>query len=751
MRVLVVLAHKTGSKGKALGQRFVKQIRTAFAACYKERLDVLVRSHTQLAEFIPMPASETDVPDIVQVRDRLAALDGIDFVFFDGDDNLLPWSPPAAPLLQLLHLCMSSGKMVFGCGCAVALLAYLASVGPVQVPIFNGGGRGGTLQTFGSATSSGSRSATPGASSVGGASEGLLLERQTGDLFRFDERRRAWTPVGNVGVHCSLGAPTLRADGADGGTGINRSDGIGPCELTQLARFHALFDGVWPAKLVVPEANEWHCHLPTLGTSLRVPTGAYELQVLATSRLGGQVLECRNAVALQFRPDERFPHTLTILSNFVASKIDRMIGEGCAPDEQAPGAELPRRLLEMAARDPQHSDLVQQLVRSLAPPTSGPFAVHASPPPAAPSAAAAAPSGAGTAGAPISALAPVRGGGGGRPSGGGFAESGFSGGGGGGGGPPSVAAISRPGSAASAPQLGHPLKRHGGAVSMPHARPGSAQSEKTISPRKAAGAAAVVGGNSSAATGGVGSYRVRPSAALSYVTASRDALKTHAEQVHVGRTTKAYAGMAGMGVDVPIYGTRPPRASSAGSASRTAHGAPGPAAARPTLTQELVPRVQANDLVLESVDPDDPARREPPPPEIAAATAAAAAAAARPRVVRIRHHSGKPFSNYQKYEAVKTALKAQTIHVTSVGPYISKLEQRNLDEQDARHKSIHKNVFKPGGLWDKYEPPPGGWGFAAAGFMLPDDLPATAKRYGSFYNTHAHQFRVTAPKQNLYM
>ena len=57
----------------------------------------------------------------------------------------------------------------------------------------------------------------------------------------------------------------------------------------------------------------------------------------------------------------------------------------------------------------------------------------------------------------------------------------------------------------------------------------------------------------------------------------------------------------------------------------------------------------------------------------------------------------------------------------------------------------------PGGLWDKWEPPPGGWGFAAAGFLLPDDLPPTAKRYGSFYNIHLHQFRATAPKTNLYM
>ena len=131
--------------------------------------------------------------------------------------------------------------------------------------------------------------------------------------------------------------------------------------------------------------------------------------------------------------------------------------------------------------------------------------------------------------------------------------------------------------------------------------------------------------------------------------------------------------------------------------------------------------------------------------------------ASKPKTKLVRRATGKPFSNYQKYEAKRNALVGHTIHVTSVGPFVSKLEQMNFDEQDKRAASIHKDKygnylqFKPGGLWDKWEPPPGGWGFAAAGFLLPDDLPQTHKRYGSFYNVHCHQFRYTKPKQNLYM
>ena len=66
MRVLIVLAHKSSGRGRVFGERFVKQVREAFASCtgFQERLDVIVRSHSQLAEFLPPPAGETDVPDI---------------------------------------------------------------------------------------------------------------------------------------------------------------------------------------------------------------------------------------------------------------------------------------------------------------------------------------------------------------------------------------------------------------------------------------------------------------------------------------------------------------------------------------------------------------------------------------------------------------------------------------------------------------------------------------------------------------
>lgn len=143
----------------------------------------------------------------------------------------------------------------------------------------------------------------------------------------------------------------------------------------------------------------------------------------------------------------------------------------------------------------------------------------------------------------------------------------------------------------------------------------------------------------------------------------------------------------------------------------------------------------------------------PEEPQLAAAANSAAVKGQKSQHADSDCAGGRPFSNWQKYEAARKALAEQSVHVTSVGPFVSQLEQAQLEEQEAKAKQaqIHPAHFKPGGLWDKYAPPPGGWGFAAAGFVLPDDLPKTHRKFGSFYNTHVHQFRATDAKKNLYM
>jgi len=221
--------------------------------------------------------------------------------------------------------------------------------------------------------------------------------------------------------------------------------------------------------------------------------------------------------------------------------------------------------------------------------------------------------------------------------------------------------------------------------------------------------------------------------------------------------TTAFAEMQGLAAHVPIYVAKPPRQSSA-AASRSSRVNSAASSRTPNLVrpssgassaapeqdppadeQALDAHLGGHDLVVEPLDLD----------ESDVALSAPPAVPAKPRVVRIKVAEAKAFSNYQKHVAARKAVEGQSVHVTSAGPYVSKLEQRALDDREAARRSIHSGAFKPGGL-RKFSPSDNA-GFAAAGFNLPDDLPQSAHRYGSFYNTHSHNFRHTGPKNNLYM
>ena len=175
-------------------------------------------------------------------------------IFLDGDERLLPWAPDALPLLQLMHMCCTSGKCMLGCGCAVQLMTYLASVGPTTLAVVNGPAAVG--QTVGAAATGGAVShfsvhdgddgGAPGSppltprGGVGGGgapADGVWLENRTGDIFRHDLNERAWVPIGNVGLHCSFGS---LSGAAHARSEINRSDGVGTAEIAVLARHHPL-------------------------------------------------------------------------------------------------------------------------------------------------------------------------------------------------------------------------------------------------------------------------------------------------------------------------------------------------------------------------------------------------------------------------------------------------------------------------------------------------------------------------------
>ena len=350
-RVLIVTVTKPGSSRRP-AEDFIKFVKESFRAQIKahEKLEFLIRSHTELQEFLPPAPPPDGDPDIAASKYCIAALDGLDFVFMDGDEQLLPWVPVAAPLLKLLHLCTIARKCVFACGCAVPLLVYLSQIGPIQIPVLNNGGVGGALDEF--------RMSTKVSYDAAANPTGVMLDNRTGDMFRMDPTSGVWTPVGNVGMHCSFGKITgSKQDHPQ--SEINRSDGVGSVEVTRVARYHFLFKGIFPHKFLVPQRNQWHCHLPEC-IELPLPTGSTRVKGLARSGLGVQVLEAGNVVALQLRLSERYPNTLKMLRNFVEEKMALHGG----PDG-------PKGINELTAMDKNFADLFQ-MVRGHCPPPPPP-------------------------------------------------------------------------------------------------------------------------------------------------------------------------------------------------------------------------------------------------------------------------------------------------------------------------------------------------------------------------------------------
>ncbi|KAL3915958.1 MAG: hypothetical protein SGPRY_007019 [Prymnesium sp.] len=279
MRVLVVLAFKDerkarASAGETLAERFVRQIKALFNEKLPgDTLKLVTRRVDQLGDFIPSKPPSGVPSDIPTVRKALAILDGVDFVFIDGDDNFRAWTHHAVPLLQLLQLCAMSSKCVFGCGCAVQVLAYLSMVGCKSVPLLNRSNTDSLLRQPQRQTAKSAFMATDASVEKQRAQEpsmesgsvsnprSAMLERHTGDLFRYDEARRAWEVVSNIGVHTLVGAPTNQEQRM--GDGLNRSVGVGLCAITTLARFHFLFKDVWPANFPVSQVRSCRMGFPT--------------------------------------------------------------------------------------------------------------------------------------------------------------------------------------------------------------------------------------------------------------------------------------------------------------------------------------------------------------------------------------------------------------------------------------------------------------------------------------------------------
>ena len=142
MRALLVDGFGQSQPERQRFRDLERTIRAGFDAVHVDFLDLVVRRHTRLGDYI----YEMDSPWID--RRSLTRFDRLDFVFVGGDANCLPWAKSMRQVFLLLKMCFQTGKCLFGTAFACQALGYMCATGGETIRVLNGGGKGGALASI---------------------------------------------------------------------------------------------------------------------------------------------------------------------------------------------------------------------------------------------------------------------------------------------------------------------------------------------------------------------------------------------------------------------------------------------------------------------------------------------------------------------------------------------------------------------------------------------------------------------------
>jgi len=121
--------------------------------------------------------------------------DCLDFVFLDGDANLLPWKTEKFSLLY--RMCKSTNKCFFSAGVGMMMLVYYCASGYTDLHVINGNGRGSHLTEIHYIDQWRVNTLTKNE---------VFLDNATGDYYNYWKDLEVWAPAGNIGLHYSKAA-----------------------------------------------------------------------------------------------------------------------------------------------------------------------------------------------------------------------------------------------------------------------------------------------------------------------------------------------------------------------------------------------------------------------------------------------------------------------------------------------------------------------------------------------------------------
>ncbi|CAG9323794.1 unnamed protein product [Blepharisma stoltei] len=323
MRVLIVDAFSIGSEGRRSFNNFKTLVKKAFT--FQKMYNV------EDIEFIEVDHSSIDtylyeLNAGFSSKDAEKLFDHLDFVFIDGDSNLLPWLQHTRKFLTLIRMCKKTKKILFAASFAMQTLVFLCATSFNVGRVINGKGRGSSLHEIHNLPRE----------SLSKLSLGdVFLDNSTGDIFCYDGHRNEFYPVANAGLHNNKAAQenekvskAILRTYKYSAKNVDKIDEIyiGKSTETKVRIFkqfvqHWLLKGVGFDEFLVPNLNKWDVH--PINATLKENV----LSVLAESQRGPQIIVHNNAVGVQFHVSSKYPMTFLILKNFVVHMMDRFQNE----------------------------------------------------------------------------------------------------------------------------------------------------------------------------------------------------------------------------------------------------------------------------------------------------------------------------------------------------------------------------------------------------------------------------------------
>lgn len=124
-RALIVNGFKNNHFGRQQFTKFRNNVTNSLQKLLTNpQIEIEIRTHTALHDFI-FDSQKPGFPEMSGIR----RFDGLDFIFIDGDDSILPWNPEAHPLLSLIQMGLATKKCMFLCGPSMQCMAYLSVCG----------------------------------------------------------------------------------------------------------------------------------------------------------------------------------------------------------------------------------------------------------------------------------------------------------------------------------------------------------------------------------------------------------------------------------------------------------------------------------------------------------------------------------------------------------------------------------------------------------------------------------------------